>query len=146
MFSFVSLRRDSRHILSIYGIGLLFGRIALAGIFLRSGIEKILFYTETQSYWIGHNAPAMILPIVIMFELASAMSILLGWKTRSASILLAGFSLVTAVVFHFDIAADMVSPLFIENLVIACGLLVLCVSGPGLMTITKYPHTKYVFS
>ena len=41
---------------------------------------------------------------VIALEIVGALAIVLGWKTRVAAVLLAGFSVLTALTFHNNLA------------------------------------------
>jgi putative oxidoreductase len=56
------------------------------------------------------------------------------WKVRLAAVALAGFCVVTALLFHanFTDRAQMVH--FLKNVALAGGLLALYVSGPGRMS------------
>jgi len=57
--------------------------------------------------------------------------LLLGWQTRISAFLLAGFSALSAVIFHADFGDQMQSILFMKNLAMAGGLLMLVANGPG---------------
>lgn len=72
-----------------------------------------------------------LLTIAIFIELAGAVLIIAGYRTRFSCLVLAGFCVVTALLFHanFDDHAQMFH--FLKNAAIAGGLLSLYVSGPG---------------
>jgi putative oxidoreductase len=53
------------------------------------------------------------------------LAVLLGWQTRIAAFLLAGFSVLTALIFHANFGDQMQSILFMKNLAMAGGLLFL---------------------
>ncbi|MCW8998282.1 MAG: DoxX family protein, partial [Kangiellaceae bacterium] len=75
------------------------------------------------------------LPIVIATEIVGALAIILGYKTRLAAFLLAGFSLVSALFFHLDFADQTQSILFMKNVAIAGGFLFLVANGAGYVSV-----------
>ena len=101
------------------------GRIMMSFIFIMAGISKIGAYAGTQGYMESVGLPGMLLPAVILLELAGGLAILLGWHTRIAALLLAGFSIVSAVIFHANFADQIQMILFMKNIAIAGGLLFL---------------------
>jgi len=107
------------------------GRILLAAIFLISGIGKISGYAGTQGYMESMGVPGGLLPLVIALEVAGAIAIILGWRTRLFAFLLAGFSVLSALLFHRALGDQMQSILFLKNLAIAGGFLVLVARGAG---------------
>ena len=107
------------------------GRILLAAIFLISGISKIGGYAGTQGYMEAMGVPGVLLPLVIALEVAGAIAIILGWQTRFFAFLLAGFSLASALLFHRALGDQMQFILFLKNLAIAGGFLVLVARGAG---------------
>lgn len=111
------------------------GRTLLASVFLLSGVNKIGAYEATQGYMDAMGVPGALLPAAIAFEIAAPIAIILGFYARSAAFLLAGFSLLTALVFHFDFADQIQSVMFLKNVSIAGGLLLLVSAGPGALSI-----------
>jgi putative oxidoreductase len=77
------------------------------------------------------GVPAALLPLVIATELGGSIAVILGWKTRAAAALLAGFSLLTAVVFHNNFADQTQMIMFLKNVAIAGGFLLLVARGAG---------------
>ena len=107
------------------------GRSLLALLFLLSGIGKLSAYGATAAYMSSQGVPGALLPLVIATELFGAVAVVLGWKTRAAALLLAGFSLVTAVLFHNNLADQTQMIMFFKNLSIAGGFLLLAANGAG---------------
>ena len=107
------------------------GRAALSSIFLWSGVAKIQNYAATQGYMEALGVPGALLPVAIAFEIAAPLAVVLGWHARIAAFLLAGFSVLTALIFHFDFADQIQSIMFMKNIAIAGGFLLLTASGPG---------------
>ena len=88
-------------------------------------------YDETAIFLSRHGVIGGLLPIAIFIELAGAVLLIAGWRTRFVSLTLAGFCVVTALLFHanFNDHAQMFH--FLKNAAIAGGLLSLYVSGAG---------------
>jgi len=107
----------------------LFGRCALALIFLISGAGKLMDYAGTQQYMRSGGVPGVLLPLVIALELGGGLALVIGWKTRYVAVLLALFSLLAAVLFHAHFADEMQTIMFLKNIAIAGGLAVLAERG-----------------
>jgi len=107
------------------------GRILISFIFLYSGFGKITGYAGTQGYMEAMGVPGALLPLVIAVEVLGGLAVLLGWHTRVAAFLLAGFSLLSALLFHANFAdyGQMIS--FMKNVAIAGGFLMIVAQGAG---------------
>jgi putative oxidoreductase len=80
------------------------GRVLLAITFVVAGYGKFGGYAGTQGYMEAMGVPGMLLPLVIILELGGGLAIIAGWQTRIIAILLAGFTLLAAFMFHLDFA------------------------------------------
>ena len=107
------------------------GRVLLALIFIMAGANKIAGYAATQQFMESAGLPGMLLPLVIATELGGGLAILAGFMIRWAALVLAGFTLLSALVFHFDFGDQAQSISFMKNLAIAGGLMALAAAGPG---------------
>ena len=107
------------------------GRVFIAMIFIMAGFNKIVGYAGTQGYMESVGVPGMLLPLVIIVEVLGGLAVLVGWQTRVAAFALAGFSLVSAVLFHNNFGDQMQMIMFMKNIAIAGGLLFLVANGPG---------------
>jgi putative oxidoreductase len=82
--------------------------------------------------------PAFLLPLVIVTELGGGLMVLGGLMTRRAAFALAGFAILTALIFHND-GADVEQTInFEKNLAIAGGFLVLAARGPGSWSLDRW--------
>lgn len=113
----------------------LVARILLSHIFILAGINKISGYAGTQGYMESVGVPGMLLPLVIILEIAGGVAILVGWQTRIAAYALAGFTAVAAIIFHSNLADQMQMILFMKNWAISGGLLLLAVHGAGALSL-----------
>jgi putative oxidoreductase len=122
--------------------GELGGRILLATIFILSGFTKIGGYDGTQGYMEAMGVPGALLPIVIATELGGGLLIALGLWTRLSALALAGFTLLAAVLFHRNFGDQMQMILFLKNLAIAGGFLVLFARGAGALSLDARRHAR----
>jgi putative oxidoreductase len=116
---------------TLSNLSLLSGRAMLSAMFIMAGISKIDAYAGTQAYMESVGLPGLLLPAVIALEIAGGLAILVGYQTRVAALLLAGFTLMAAIVFHSDFSQQMQSILFTKNIAIAGAFLLLYAQGPG---------------
>ncbi len=107
------------------------GRILLALIFLMAGLNKIGGYAGTQAYMESAGVPGALLPLVILVEVGGALALIIGWQTRLAAWALAGFTLLAGLLFHNDFGNQMQLIMFMKNLAITGGLLILAANGAG---------------
>lgn len=116
-------------------IAALAGRILLALIFVLAGANKMTHYGATAGYMQGFGIPVALLPLVIATELLGGLAVAFGWRARIAALLLAGFSIVAAAVFHSQFADQQQMVNFMKNLAVAGGLLTLAAHGPGALSL-----------
>ena len=113
------------------------GRFLLAALFLISGLGKIGAYSATAGYMSSVGVPGFLLPIVIGTEVIGAAAIIVGWQTRIAAFLLAGFTLLSAALFHNNFGDQIQAIMFFKNVAIAGGFLLLVANGAGAISIDR---------
>ena len=107
------------------------GRVLITAIFVMAGISKLGAYAATQGYMESMGVPGALLPLVILLELGGGLAVLLGWQTRISAFLLAGFCIISALIFHANFGDQMQSILFMKNMAMAGGFLFLVADGAG---------------
>jgi putative oxidoreductase len=107
------------------------GRLLLAAIFLHEAYAKLTGYSAAVTYSEAFGVPGQLLPLAIAVELGCGLLILLGYYTRIAALLLAGFCVATALLFHTKLGVRNELLHFEKDLAIAGGLLVLFAHGAG---------------
>ena len=110
---------------------LLVARCLVAGLFLWSGIGQATGYDETAIFMTRHGVIGNLLPIAVFIEVAGAILLVVGYRMKFTCLTLAGFCVVTALLFHANFADKAQMFHFLKNAAIAGGLLALYVSGPG---------------
>lgn len=113
----------------------LIGRVALAFIFVMAGYSKIGGYEGTVGYMESVGLPGMLLPLVIALELGGGLAIVVGFFTKPIAAALAAFSVLAAFIFHADFGDQMQSILFMKNIGLAGGLLLLVANGAGELSV-----------
>jgi putative oxidoreductase len=123
----------------------LVGRILLILLFLDSGYGKIGGFEGTAGY-IGSKGlpmPQVLAGAALVVELVAGVMVVIGWKTRWAAAALAVFTLIATFVFHnywaMPAAQQMMQKLmFLKNLAVTGGLLLLIAFGPGRWSVDKH--------
>ncbi len=111
-------------------------RILIALIFVLSGASKITSFDGTVGYIASKGLPLASLAAImaIIVELGGGLMLVFAYRARIAAFLLAGFTVVAAVIFHdfWSVpAAEMQNQMihFMKNLALAGGLLMVVVHG-----------------
>ncbi len=110
---------------------LLVARCLVAGLFLWSGIGQVQGYDETAAFMIHSGVMSNLLPIAVFIELAGGILLIAGYRMRLTVLVLAGFCVVTALLFHANFFERTQMFHFLKNCAIAGGLLSFYVSGAG---------------
>jgi putative oxidoreductase len=122
---------EDTHMNSQQNLADLAGRVLISAIFLVSGLGKMAGYAGTQGYMEAMGVPGVLLPLTIALEVGGAIAIIVGYRTRLAAFLLAGFCVLSALIFHRALGDQVQFIMFMKNLAIAGGFLLLVARGPG---------------
>ena len=107
------------------------GRLLLGQLFLLSGLYKLSSYAATAALMQSAGVPGSLLPLVIATEIGGGLAVILGWRTRIGALLLAGFTFIAGLLFHNNFADPTQQQMFMKNITIVGGLLVLMAQGAG---------------
>lgn len=110
------------------GVIQLVGRIMLALIFILAGIGKVMDPAGTVGYMQAMGVSTMLLWPSAALEILGGLAIAVGYKTHLAAFLLAVFSIIAALLFHANFGDKMQMILFLKNIAMAGGLLLLATS------------------
>ncbi|POT98947.1 DoxX family protein [Escherichia sp. ESNIH1] len=124
-------------------VGILVARILMPILFITAGWGKITGYAGTQQYMEAMGVPGFMLPLVILLEFGGGLAILFGLLTRTTALITAVFTLLTAFLFHSNFAEGVNSIMFMKNLTIAGGFLLLGITGPGAFSIDRVLNKKW---
>lgn len=120
----------------------LIARILLALLFLIAGFGKIGGFAGTAGYIAskGLPLPEVGAAIAVLVEFGGALALIAGFQTRIVAFVMAVFTVATGVIFHnyWAMPADQVMVnqiMFMKNLSIAGGLLMLSAFGAGSLSL-----------
>lgn len=125
-------------------VALLVSRALLAALFVLFGWSKITGFSGTVDYMahVGAPMPMISAVIAVVMEFVVGILILVGFFTRPLAVLLALYTIATALIGHHfwnmtgaEQMANMIN--FYKNVSIAGGLLALAVAGPGRFSIDR---------
>ncbi|MGY9051573.1 MAG: DoxX family protein [Alphaproteobacteria bacterium] len=123
--------KNNRIFLTIENLSAPLGRLLISLMFLMSGLNKAGNYSNTSGWMESMGVSSNFLPLVILLEIVGALAIILGWQTKISAFLLAGFCLVSALIFHSDLSNQVDMIMFMKNIAIAGGFLFLVAGGAG---------------
>jgi len=111
----------------------LLARILLGLIFVMSGITKITGFEGTQQYMASHGIPltAVFLVGAIAVEILGGLSVILGLWPRAGAAVLVLFLIPATLIFHTDFGQQTQMIMFLKNLSIMGGLLLVMAFGGG---------------
>jgi putative oxidoreductase len=105
------------------------GRALVAALFILAALGKITNPKPFLEHMTQFGVPTLLLPAVIALELIGGVAILIGWRVREAAGALGIFCVLTAAIFHHQLGVKAEVTLFLKDLAIAGGLLVLAASA-----------------
>ena len=128
----------------------LLARVLLAAMFILAGVAQLGGLSGTIAFIasVGLPMPGLLAGLTIVLEIVGGIALIIGYRTRLFASLLAGFTLLAAFIFHafWAVPADQAyvqNLLFMKNLSIAGGLLLLTALGGGAWTLdNKLCQTK----
>lgn len=111
----------------------LMGRIAMAALYIPSGIGKLGAPDATISFIASAGLPfaPLGLAIAVIVEIGLSALLLLGLYTRAVAAVMGAFTIATAVFFHSQLGDQMQFVHFFKNIAIAGGFLQVVAFGPG---------------
>ncbi|WP_449427045.1 DoxX family protein [Rhodanobacter umsongensis] len=123
---------------------ILLARVLLMVLFVVFGWNKLTGFAGTVAYMASDGVPLPTVSaiIAVVMEFFVGIAIVIGFCTRPLALLLALYTLATAVIGHHywtmldgERMANMIN--FYKNISIVGGLLLLCVTGPGKYSVDR---------
>ena len=118
-----------KYIFTVINLLDILGRTFISALFLFSAYNKILNYSSTFGWMESFGVPGFLLGPTIALEIILPLFIIIGYKTRFSSIILAFFSITTAIIFHSDFSNQMQLVAFLKNIGLAGGFMFLAAHG-----------------
>ena len=120
----------------------LLGRILISSLFLISAYNKLFSIDGTMGWMEGYGVPGLLIYPTIVLEIILPLFVIVGYKARTSSALLAIFCILTAFIFHFDFSEQIQLILFLKNISLAGGFLFIVANGTKDWSIDR--KKKYV--
>lgn len=120
------------------------GRVLLATMFVLAGFSKIGGFDGTAGYIASVGLPfaELLTALTIVVEIGAGLALIVGFQTRIAALMLAGFTLAASVLFHnyWAMPADQAyvqQLMFMKNISVAGGLLIIAALGGGTLALSR---------
>jgi len=121
-----------------------FGRIFISALFLIEAVRKFFNPDMSMMYMSDHGVPEFLFYPSIAFEIIIPLLLIAGYKTRITASLLAVFVLTVTLIFHSHHIIDdsMQLTIFLKNLAIIGGLLLIISNKPQICSVDYYLESK----
>ena len=113
------------------------GRVLIAVLFLLAGLGKLADVPGFTGYLQSGGLPGFLAWPAIIFEIAVGVLLVIGFQTRLVGLAGAAFCVVSAALYHNNFADQTQMVMFLKNLAIAGGFLLLAANGPGKFALDK---------
>ena len=111
------------------------GRIFLSSLFLIEGVRKFFFQEETIMYMEEYGVPEILFFPSLILEILFPILLIIGYKTRISALIMALFTLSVAIIFHTDFQNQMELIMFLKDIAIAGGFLIIAANEPKICSI-----------
>ena len=112
-------------------------RLLIGALFLIAGTGKLSDVAGFAGYLTSGGLPAFLAWPSVIFEIALGAAMVLGFQVRIMALLGAGFCVLSGLLYHFNPADQMQMTMFLKNLAIAGGFLMLATYGAGAVALDK---------
>ena len=121
-----------------------FGRVFISLLFLIEAVRKFFDPDISMMYMSDHGVPEILFYPSVAFEIIAPLLLIAGYKTRIVASLLALFVLTVTLIFHtHHILGDgMQLVIFLKNISIIGGLLIVIANKPQICSVDYYLDSK----
>ena len=119
-----------------------FGRILISSLFLIEGVRKFFFQEETIMYMEDYGVPEILFFPSIILEVLFPILLIIGYKPRFSASIMALFTLTVALIFHTNFENQMELIIFLKDIAIAGGFLIIAANEPKICSIDYYLKSK----
>ena len=118
------------------------GRLLLSILFLIEGLGKISMKEDVIMYMEDYGVPGILFIPAIILEVLFPLLLIAGYKTRWVASIMALFTFAVAIIFHTDFSEGMQMILFLKDIAIAGGFMIIIVYGSGKISLDHYLNSK----
>ena len=119
-----------------------FGRILLSTLFLIEGVRKFFLQEETIMYMEDYGVPEILFFPALITEILFPLLLIIGYKTRFSASVMVLFTLTVAIIFHTNFNNDMQLIIFLKDIAIAGGFLIIASNEPKICSIDYMLKSK----
>ena len=119
-----------------------FGRLLLSALFLIEGFGKISMQEDVIMYMEDYGVPGILFVPATVLEILFPLFLILGYKTKWTASILALFTFTVAIIFHTDFSESMQLMLFLKDIAIAGGFMIIIAYGPSKISLDYYFKLK----
>ena len=118
------------------------GRILLSALFVIEGIGKIYIQEDVVAYMESYGVPEILFVPAIILEILFPTLLVVGYKTKWVASVMALFTFTVAIIFHTDFSEGMQMILFLKDIAIAGGFMIIVAYGSGKISLDHYFKSK----
>ena len=119
-----------------------FGRIFLSLLFLIEGLGKVSIEQDVTMYMEDYGVPGILFLPALVLEILFPLILIAGYKTKWTASVMALFTFAVAIIFHTDFDESMQLMLFLKDIAIAGGFMIIVANGPGKISLDYYFKSK----
>ena len=120
-----------------------FGRLFLSLLFLIEGLGKISIEQDVIMYMEDYGVPGILFLPALVLEILFPLILIAGYKTKWTASIMALFTFAVAIIFHTDFGESMQLMLFLKDIAIAGGFMIIIANGPGKISLDYYFKSKH---
>ena len=118
------------------------GRVLLSTLFLVEGIGKISMQEDVIMYMEDYGVPGILFVPATILEILFPLLLIIGYRTKWSASVMAFFTFTVAIIFHTNFSEGMQMMLFLKDIAIAGGFMIIIVYGPGKISLDHYFKLK----
>ena len=118
------------------------GRVLLSALFLIEGLGKISMQEDVILYMEDYGVPGILFMPATILEILFPLFLIVGYKTKWAASIMALFTFAVAIIFHTNFSEGMQMILFLKDIAIAGGFMIIIAYGPGKISLDHYFKSK----
>ena len=118
------------------------GRLLLSTLFLIEGFGKITMQEDVIMYMEDYGVPGILFIPAIILEIVFPLLLIVGYKTKWVAVVMALFTFTVAIIFHTNFSEGIQMILFLKDMAIAGGFLIIIAYGPSKISLDHYFKSK----
>ena len=119
------------------------GRVLLSALFLIEGLGKVSIREDVIMYMEDYGVPGILFFPAVILEILFPLILIGGYKTKWIASIMALFTFTVAIIFHTDFSEGMQMILFLKDIAIAGGFMIIVSHGPGKISLDHYLKSKH---